>query len=301
MWFNTLTCVVGELRWKAHEKARRRFMDRVRRRWGNQVAIAWGREPHPKSGYPHLHLLWYWLVDPPDIEAFRQWMASAWAKSVGQSVEKVQRRHMDPKHLSVVANDEAAERYTAWYVGKRSGPDDVASEDEVGRSWGFYNKKLLVGGVIEAVASPVVGAPVLRTLRRRMERQRAKVQLWTLVSGWDEPKRYEWRTVTAAMIAKYLGCSVENVPCSAVLRAEALKELFSARFIRVKKWRACRKRIVSELLQRSEFLGEGKLGEREWKYLERGQYRVEDVCSSVFFVQNATFWRLVKLFEVQSS
>jgi len=280
-WAVTLTSVVGEISWTEHEVVRKRYAERLRRRWGNRLTAIWTREPHPRSGFPHMHCVFFWVADPPSLAEFKAWNDRAWAESVGKSVEKVMKCGCRVEPVISVGGFAV---YLSKYVSKMPGPDDVAVESEHGKSWGYFNKKLLPLDITDVVEPPAVGKLYLRTLRRLEQRKR---RVWQYRGVGAKSGKTFWGPIHECM-REFPGPRASVPGIKAMFREMGWT-------IRYKKYRVMRRRIVSEQLGKGEYLLDGgEFGARELAFMKNGGYKLVSRPCSCFRMDTAQALRLLQ-------
>lgn len=183
MWFLTLTlphpvraATVQEIEeaWAEVEQIRRRWVMRLERRWaGCRFFAVWKKEPHEKSaGWPHLHVMLFWLDPAPGVVEFRGWNDRAWAESVGCSEPTDFENNLRYGcKVEEMRSMNGVSAYAAKYMSK------VVRELEAktGRIWGVTHRQLAPIEMQETVVPAKVGKQVRRVLRRLQERRRASV------------------------------------------------------------------------------------------------------------------------------
>lgn len=266
VYFDTLTTRRGTLGWKGLEKERRDFLKRFARRWGRDGwFIVWKKEPH-ESGWPHLHLLIFWLVEPPRLRDFRHWQDEAWASTVAgddaelrAAVKKAGCKCVRMKSWNGVAS------YAAKYCTKEV--EELAVE--TGRIWGIANRRLVPVTLRSEQVSRAAGVRVRRCLRKLQERRRE--QWFVLAEGewsrirprrdYDDDRRLVSFYSVATQVARYQDLGV-----------------------RVKRKRpSVLGKLVVPLWSRDEDSGK----------MERNGEEFQSVCSSRHFVSAETVTKLV--------
>lgn len=180
-FFGTLTVPAGECGWLEIEKHRDNWLKRFARQWGWRRACMFWKKEEQKNGTPHLHVLIFWVSDPPRLVEFREWNDNAWADTV---------KSPNPHHRRIGCQVQLMVKWTgvASYISKyMTKPQDGLACD-TGRIWGIWNRKLLKSCVqvdVEHVPAPA-GKKLRRVLLKLQQRRREK---------WDVFLDGQWRMV----------------------------------------------------------------------------------------------------------
>lgn len=168
--FDTLTLPEGEGTWADLERWRRAFMKRFHRKWSKyNYFIVWKKELTEKFT-PHLHLLIFWLDEPPHmVKEFRPWNDRAWARVV---------KSKNIHHERCGCNTQLMKSWNGvvYYCAKYLAKNQQGLRSATGRIWGVERRDLLNSAVdVEMkVVSPEVGKRVRRACRKLQERKREK-------------------------------------------------------------------------------------------------------------------------------
>ena len=272
VYFDTLTTRRGSLGWRGLELERRNFLKRFARRWGKTGwFIVWKKEPH-KSGWPHLHLLIFWLTEPPKLTAFRAWQDDAWASCVaGDDVELREKVRKAGCTCVAMKSWNGVAAYVAKYCTKEV--EELATE--TGRIWGIANRRQLPETIRTEHVGHAEGVRVRRVLRKLQQRRR---ETWYVLAEG------EWHRVRNQR---------QYVPGSrAAVVVTIAEQLRIARVagVRVKRRRA---RVSGNLVVPiwSE-VTETKNG-RERRWIEKEGDELQAVCSARHFVKPETVLALL--------
>lgn len=171
------------------------MLKRMHRHWrGKNFSVIWKKEPH-KSGWPHLHLLIFWMSEAPAVEPDSRgrvdhgdvfdWIREAWADVVKSVHTKHEERGIN---LQVMQKWEGVISYTGKYLAKMNDaegdPIKTAESDGVGRIWGVDNAAGLPVKFSDRVTSSRTGKRVRRILRKLQQRKRARLMFKAPGSGW---------------------------------------------------------------------------------------------------------------------
>ena len=204
--FVTNTLPLGEFPTSAIIKFLKDYRQRFERRWPGHSAY-WAKELTEK-GTPHLHLVIAWVkgAPVPSRSEFIDWNDNAWADVV---------KSTNPHHRRVackvekVRTWEGASTYLGGYLKQGQEDERLA---EMGKRWGIIGKKNLPIETVESVEDRPVGQRMIRTLRRRRERQFIWLhskQTHTLEKNRGKP--VQWVRPPKKLPRSFLGYEVESV------------------------------------------------------------------------------------------
>jgi hypothetical protein len=182
--------------WHRFEQTRQRWEARFLRRWGSRRCVAYWRKEETEDGTLHLHLLIYWIDNPPHlVKEFRPWNDVAWAESCDMPArtEDIKRVGCQSEFVRLASGLRC---YISKYVAKPT--NEAGEEVETGRVWGIIGRRYLplILSIRRHVVSPAAGKMVRRVLRKHMARRRrfwlvqreggrwARVRPLKLRDGW---------------------------------------------------------------------------------------------------------------------
>lgn len=272
----------GADEWKEIEHKRRAYMARFRRQWhGRRYFVLWKKEPHRKSGFPHLHLLVFFLDSLPHlVKEFRPWNDAAWAEVLNPS---------NPDYAAPACRTEFMRTwngvglYCAKYCAKV-----FEGDVPTGRVWGVENKgNLKAAQSLDRFAvSESVGVKFKRCLRKLLERRRTR---WLVQATARSGEQY-WRPIKDARCnlgdgEKFMTVA-EQVECYRDFEIP----------VRLKKGRACRHRKVYLWAwdQESGCMVPGSSSSSEFDPDKGLHYETESITTGTHFIESGQAVRLLQ-------
>jgi hypothetical protein len=200
------------------------------RKFGKSFVALWKKEL-TKAGTLHLHAMVFWMVAPPELSELRAFNDEAWL-SAAQAVDAAPTGKALCE-LDVVRSWNGVSSYASKYLSKPAG---LVLNFPTGRVWGWVNRKAVpITEVVEALP-PRAGNLVRRTLRRLLERRRARLLYRCSRNGWREvPERMEFsrgeRITGVEKVAQALSRFIDVKFCRR--RARVTRTVFVPIFARV--------------------------------------------------------------------
>lgn len=188
VFFITMTAPPGVMDFDRVKEVLEIWWKRVMRRWGACICSGvWKAEPH-KSGWPHLHVLFYWMGSPPGLAEFREWNDLAWVDSTGVDDLDVRRKMLASScEVQLMRSFNGAISYATKYMCK-----EIKIEGETvktGRCWGVKNRVALPMRLVDREVAKEPATKAQRCLRKLDQRKRTKWFQWA-TDGYTGEKRW---------------------------------------------------------------------------------------------------------------